>query len=654
MPKAPASEEVLIQELQEVRARLGSETQRSQEVQQAIQEETFRMNQDKKSTGLMEQHAAYSEARIQQYSSESQAYNAGVAAGTNRKMASDAKAARAEAEENEMAERGEEWAAWQRFYRIELTETQLERDAAEREYLRRKEIHEEWRKESQEADRNCELAQEFVTQFKADAQRCLATSEGIERETRSETEEMVRWRQTARHEEFKRESIVSNLEKSEEVMEKRRRNLESNSESRNKIRVKKVELQRRIDDLVSRIDKIHMANAAMPGIAEGSAIEEQRESPGSASSASVTARIEDVPKAPPIPQKRSSPAHQESPGSSLAEMVQRVESWATSKIAPAESDIPQVKDPWAEMKPGSGGASQGPKFIEEYVITDEEARSNPKEWASVYSSKEDADRGVPIDADIQHKRHTTSPNFGEPDNPESWTYPGLTGNPREFFRERGERDALCQDPGNAKRGGMREEYELQTRIICAKGIDGRLHPHEVLAFFNLGGNPTAITVIRGIMMNAHGPGKHMFWGRSLVYVEYASPDMLTRGFPPQSDRGALTLDKKRHWDRFVEVYRSNKDSIPCWDRDCRDGIHGWRTIIRTFRPDEQGVQRREWRATWINPRRIKMLEMYGYEEYSRGPSRGMYMDDELEEVTEDEENTWIAQGDTQGAPVVPP
>ena len=49
-----------------------------------------------------------------------------------------------------------------------------------------------------------------------------------------------------------------------------------------------------------------------------------------------------------------------------------------------------------------------------------------------------------------------------------------------------------------------------------------------------------------------------------------------------------------------------------------------------------------------------MLEMYGYEEYSRGPSRGMYMDDELEEVTEDEENTWIAQGDTQGAPVVPP
>ena len=26
----------------------------------------------------------------------------------------------------------------------------------------------------------------------------------------------------------------------------------------------------------------------------------------------------------------------------------------------------------------------------------------------------------------------------------------------------------------------------------------------------------------------------------------------------------------------------------------------------------------------------------------------------MKEVTEDEENKWIAQGDTQGAPVVPP
>ena len=60
-----------------------------------------------------------------------------------------------------------------------------------------------------------------------------------------------------------------------------------------------------------------------------------------------------------------------------------------------------------------------------------------------------------------------------------------------------ERGAFDQDPGNARKpGGLKKEWELQERIVVAKGLDGNLHPWEVLELMKLGGQVTAITVIR--------------------------------------------------------------------------------------------------------------------------------------------------------------
>ena len=102
------------------------------------------------------------------------------------------------------------------------------------------------------------------------------------------------------------------------------------------------------------------------------------------------------------------------------------------------------------------------------------------------------------------------------------------------------------------------------------------------------------------------------------------------------------------------MYRSNSDSFPRWDKDCRDGIHGWRTIIRVFKTEALGMQRREWRTTWISKRRLEMLNMYGYEEYGTGSGRPWVLDDELQEVIEDDGNQWISSSSTHGAPVVEP
>ena len=142
MPTAPVAHEVLVQELEDARNRMVLEDQRFQEVQQAIQDDTVMQSQDAASAGQMEQHVAVSEAHIQRWSAEAQACNEVVSEIIDRRVMEDQRMIQARIDEENMIVTEEGWVVAQQVYKTELTESQLAKDAAESEYLRRKEIHE--------------------------------------------------------------------------------------------------------------------------------------------------------------------------------------------------------------------------------------------------------------------------------------------------------------------------------------------------------------------------------------------------------------------------------------------------------------------------------------------------------------------------------
>ena len=205
-----------------------------------------------------------------------------------------------------------------------------------------------------------------------------------------------------------------------------------------------------------------------------------------------------------------------------------------------------------------------------------------------------------------------------------------------------ERGAFDRGPGNARRpGGLKKQWELQERIVVVKGFDGNLHPWEVLEFMKLGGQVTAITVIRGILENAFGTGRHQWAGRSIAYAEYSEIKMLDEAVPTHSERSALSLHGKRHLNRCVEVYRSNKDSQGRWDQDEDDGFNSWRTLVHVYHPDPvTGLRQKEWRTTWINPHRRQLLKAQGYVRQSYKARSSSRPKDYT--TVEDEENAWAS------------
>ena len=80
--------------------------------------------------------------------------------------------------------------------------------------------------------------------------------------------------------------------------------------------------------------------------------------------------------------------------------------------------------------------------------------------------------------------------------------------------------------------------------MITKGLDGNLHPYEVLDFMRLGGQVTANTTIRGILEHAFGTDRHQWSGRSIIYAEYSETRMLDEAVDSHSDYGALSLHGK--------------------------------------------------------------------------------------------------------------
>ena len=172
-----------------------------------------------------------------------------------------------------------------------------------------------------------------------------------------------------------------------------------------------------------------------------------------------------------------------------------------------------------------------------------------------------------------------------------------------------------QDPMNLRNESrILESHELQDRIVCVKGFDGNLTPQECLELMQRGGLVVAFTVIRGICEDHWGQGRHKWIRRCLAYAQYSQARMLTDAVSGVSTTHALGLHKKRYLNRAVEVYRSNRKSLPRWDEDEESGWLGWRTLIYIYDAEEgyTGKVEKEYRATWIHHNRKRLLKANGY------------------------------------------
>ena len=101
------------------------------------------------------------------------------------------------------------------------------------------------------------------------------------------------------------------------------------------------------------------------------------------------------------------------------------------------------------------------------------------------------------------------------------------------------------------------------------------------------------------------------------------------------------LHGKRHYNRACEVFRSNKESQGCWDQDEDGGFTGCRTLIYAYaKAEATGLCHKEWRATWIHPRRRELLQAQGYVRQNTKGRRSSRPRDYT--IIEDEDNTWAA------------